>query len=348
MNNISSLESKIKGKGRFYSIAVHVAILLFAIFYHIPQHPDEERGKETYEVSLDMTEFRKIIPVSKPKPPRSDIPLQELNNEESSNSRRADDDEGVLRPKSESAPNEAEMNRNTPSHETTSPSTIDAPKTTIETPKQPDIKVPGPKVIPNNDEIISSNTDNTPSAPPSTKGSSSTTTTTKGSGTKASGSNQPGTSNTAGSTTGNSTTRPSTVDGSPGGTGKGKTGSGAGMSSGTDGDGGLGDRSDGTGIYDGSGNGVFGRKVIARDLQTIKSVVRGSGKAVVKVCINRAGNVTFAEIIQSETTFTDREGLKKFLQAAWTYKFQADLSAPKEQCGKLTFTVDNTVNNKLH
>jgi hypothetical protein len=68
---------------------------------------------------------------------------------------------------------------------------------------------------------------------------------------------------------------------------------------------------------------------------------------VTKICINRAGNVTFVELIPTETTIRDKNTLKLYLKAARGYKFQPDLTSPKEQCGKLSFKVDNSINNKL-
>lgn len=96
-----------------------------------------------------------------------------------------------------------------------------------------------------------------------------------------------------------------------------------------------------------SGDGVYGRKVIFRDLSARKAAVNTSGRVVTKVCINRAGTVTYVELIPSETTISDKPTVKAFIKASRGYKFQPDLSAPDIQCGKLKFTVDNSVNNKL-
>ncbi|MBP6235808.1 MAG: hypothetical protein KA270_13175 [Saprospiraceae bacterium] len=99
--------------------------------------------------------------------------------------------------------------------------------------------------------------------------------------------------------------------------------------------------------YNMFGDGIFGRRVIYRDLSVVSNAVNGSGKVAIKVCINRAGLVTFVELINHETTERNRENLKLYMKAARTYKYQPDLTAPKEQCGKLTFIVENTINNKL-
>jgi hypothetical protein len=104
--------------------------------------------------------------------------------------------------------------------------------------------------------------------------------------------------------------------------------------------------SEGTGEYDGSGDGVYGRKIVYRDLSDTKAAISVSGKVVTKICINRDGNVTFVELIPSETTIADNKTLKLYLKAARGYKFQPDLKAPKEQCGKLSFKLDNSIKNK--
>ena len=114
-----------------------------------------------------------------------------------------------------------------------------------------------------------------------------------------------------------------------------------------DGDASAGNAGNSTGAYDGSGDGVFGRKIIYRDMSAAKSATTVSGKVSVKVCINRAGLVTYVELNNTETTIRDKQTLKNYLKAARGYKFQPDLTAPKEQCGKMSFNVDNTANNKL-
>ncbi len=147
---------------------------------------------------------------------------------------------------------------------------------------------------------------------------------------------------TVGSPTGTSNKPQSNTDGS--GQGKANSGTGRGSDSGPDVTSGVGNSSDGTGEYDGSGNGIFNRKVIYRNVSALP--MTKSGKVVVKTCINRMGSITFTEILP-ETTIKDRAILKKTLTAVKGYKYQPDPKAPKEQCGKLKFTVDNSVNNKL-
>jgi len=64
----------------------------------------------------------------------------------------------------------------------------------------------------------------------------------------------------------------------------------------------------------------------------------------VKICINRYGNVLTAYIIEEETTVTDRNILKKVLALVKKYKFEKDMTAPKEQCGKTKIVVNDKRN----
>lgn len=95
--------------------------------------------------------------------------------------------------------------------------------------------------------------------------------------------------------------------------------------------------------FDDSGKGVFGRKVIKRGI--VKQIINQSGTIASKVCINKYGIVTYVALIPEETTIKDREILKLFMKAASGYKYEPDLNAPKEQCGKLKFIVESSTNS---
>nr|HRD09142.1 hypothetical protein [Saprospiraceae bacterium] len=183
-----------------------------------------------------------------------------------------------------------------------SPVRIDESPIEIENPSKEEVPVPKPKTEPSK-----------PTSTPSKSGAG-----------------------TVGSPTGTSNRPQSNTDGN--GQGKSNTGTGRGSDSGPDVTSGVGNSSDGTGEYDGSGNGIFKRKVIYRNVSALPMTT--SGKVVIKTCINRMGAVTFTEIINAETTIKDRAILKKTLSAAKGYKYQPDPKAPKEQCGKLTVTLD--------
>jgi outer membrane biosynthesis protein TonB len=314
MVNQFTFERENHNKGMRISVILHALLLLIAFFYFLPQLDKEaSEDKPPYAVKVDFS-F-----------------------EESSMSKFAHEDVGAKRPKAEAAQQ----------IEATKPQELDVPK--------PEIKVPTPVMTPTPAEPVISKTvedeapvkvtevkteapkaepvKETPKSEPVKETPKETATT------------KPTTTTTTGS--GTSTTKPSTTDGKDGGTGKGDSGTGAGSSKGDDGDSGLGNASDGTGAYDGSGDGIFGRKVIYRDLAAAKAAMSVSGVVAIKVCVNRAGIVTFTEPIFAETTIKDKTIIKKYMSAAKNYKFAPNLSAPKEECGKLTFKPDNTINNKV-
>lgn len=324
-----AVEKRNQNKGVRISIILHLLILLIAFFYYLPEVDLAElEDKPPYAVKVDFT-FQ-----------------------ESSLSKFAHDDEGAQRAKSESAPTQEEVKEEQPEtpaeevkpveEEVVKPEEIEVTKPQVINVTRPQIKLPAPVYKPTDDVVIAKNpADEAPVkvSEPSKRAEPTPQ--------KAGGASGGAPSKTSGSTTGSSTTPPSTVNGSTAGTGKGNTGTGAGRDSGNDGDAGMGNTSDGTGEYDGSGDGVFGRKIVFRDLSATKAAINVSGRVVTKICINRAGIVTYTELIPAETTVRDKKTLKLYLKAARGYKFQPDLKAPKEQCGKLSFKVDNTVNNQV-
>jgi outer membrane biosynthesis protein TonB len=314
MINQLAFERENRNKGLRISIILHALLLLIAFFYFLPEVDREAlEDKPPYAVKVDFS-FQ-----------------------ESSMSKFAHEDVGVKRPKAEAVQQ----------IEATKPQELEVQK--------PEIKVPTPVFTPTPEPVISKTVEEeapvkvadvktvepakpepvkeTPKPEPVKEPAKTTSTST------------PSTTSTSGS--GTSATKPSTVEGKEGGTGKGDTGTGAGSSKGDDGDSGLGNSSDGTGAYDGSGDGIFGRKVIYRDVAAAKAAVNMSGTVAIKVCVNRAGIVTYGEIIPGETTIKDKATLKKFMAAARNYKFAPNLNAPKEECGKLIFKTDNSINNKL-
>ncbi|MBC7885356.1 MAG: hypothetical protein H7X99_07765 [Saprospiraceae bacterium] len=319
MSNTVVFEKENKNKGMRISFVIHLLILLIAFFYYLPQVKSELlEDKPPYAVKVDFT-F-----------------------EESSMSKFAHEDEGVQRAKAEAAPQEEETKKEEESKpeeiKTTQPQVIDVPK--------PDIKMPTP-VMTAPEPIETSTPAEEAPVKVVEKPKVITPVPVKTEPTKTGSTSNPTKTTSTGSTTGTSPNKPSTVDGKEGGTGKGDSGTGAGRDKGNDGDAGAGNASDGTGEYDGSGDGVFGRKIIYRDLNAVNKAVTVSGKVSVKVCINRAGIVTYVELNNNETSIRDKEMLRRYLKAARGYKFQPDLFAPKEQCGKLNFTIDNSINNKL-
>ena len=123
-------------------------------------------------------------------------------------------------------------------------------------------------------------------------------------------------------------------------------GTGAGADkSGNDGDSGSGTGGAGKGQYDGTGNGIFGRKVIKRNIKGVLNAGfenQANKKIVAKVCIARSGKVSYAEIVESETTaIMDSRKLKAVLSGIYGYEYEPKRNAPEQECGKLTITLTN-------
>ncbi len=313
------IETRNRRKGKRISFIIHALLLLIAFLYAFPVF--NEPDPPIYSVSVAI-EFK-----------------------ESSLSEYAQADVGQTRPKAdpikaiepsevqeiEVEKPEIELPDPTPVEETTPPITTDAvqedsPVEAVEDDMPIEDPEPDPIPVPEKPKPVvkkpTKPVTKSPSKPNATKGSKDG---------KVDGKDDKG--------------KPNILDtGKDGGTGKGNKGTGSGNSKGNDDDSGLGDGGAGTGEYDGSGDGIFGRKVIYRNTSGLD--MSKSGIVSVKTCINRAGRVNFVELLDDETTIRDKSILKKTLKAARGYKFEPDLSAPKEQCGKLIFRLDiNTFNS---
>lgn len=94
---------------------------------------------------------------------------------------------------------------------------------------------------------------------------------------------------------------------------------------------------DGKGLQwgDFAGDGLFNRKVIER--ANVAQIAVVQGKAVVNLCVNRAGTVVYAKFDAAHSTIRDKGVLAQAEDYAKRYIFEQDMSAPKEQCGRLTF-----------
>lgn len=332
-----TLEREHKRKSTKITIAVHAILLLIAFFYTCKH---EKAADNQFAVAIN---FEEIIPP----PPEK---LEDFT--ESSNSNKAAADEGAAR-KDADKPEPIEKVEQTP----------------LET-KQPEIKTPKPTPTPPTptEPIISETVEEVESdvaavedaidveevdmepvpdpapapdpipdpepAPPKTKQSTKDRIGSILDKFKKGGSN--------------SDEKPKgdpSRSGGKDGTGKGEKGDGPGASKGDDGDEGQGTGGPGTGKYDGSGRGVFGRKVIHRNFKDILAVnfENQEGKKIVaKICINKSGHVVFAELLDFETTAIIPSGKEKqVLKGFYGYRYEADKSAPQEQCGKLTFIIEN-------
>ena len=133
---------------------------------------------------------------------------------------------------------------------------------------------------------------------------------------------------------GTNSSPPSNKDGS--GTGQGKTGTGTGKDkTGDDASSGVGTGGPGTGIFDGTGDGIFGRQPVSGKIHP--DLMKQNGRITMKVCINRRGKSTYVEIMDKETTISDKRLQGLALDNMSQYLWEEDYSAAKEQCGKYTF-----------
>lgn len=153
-----------------------------------------------------------------------------------------------------------------------------------------------------------------------------------------------GTVKTTGSGSGNNTS--SNRDGT--GSGQRKTGSGNGNDkSGNDdssgkgtGGGGIG-TTPGTGVFDGSGKGIFSRQPIKKPaISELK--LDQSGRIKFKICIDRKGRSTFVDFVSNGSTIKDKKAVKLAIDYVGRFVWEEDYNAQKEQCGVYTLIIDNS------
>lgn len=94
----------------------------------------------------------------------------------------------------------------------------------------------------------------------------------------------------------------------------------------------------GDGFGESAGSGIFNRKVIYR--ADVKKITRLSGKIVVELCINKDGRVVFAKPDTEASTIKDFDVIRKAVDLTTKYKFARDSSAPRKQCGKMTYVFE--------
>ncbi len=337
-------------KGFTASVVLHLVLLLMAFFYHYKADltPPDPPLEKTYEIDIDIPEVKvrrkSNPPVVEKMPPPAD------ENAETSNSTKANADAGESRPlnpveqkveKSDPKPPAAPVEtKPTPP----APKTTPAPAPSRPTPPAPTPPAPtsrpttqAPVVTKTSDANVEAPTKETPPSRPAPSTSPSTST-------KPSGGSAPSTptkpketgTGTVGSPTGTGNKPQSQTDGD--GRGKSDAGTGLGNGKGSDVTSGTGNKSDGTGEFDGNGsNSIFGRKVVKMNYRNMPLSV--SGVINLKVCIDKAGSITFLEIMPG-TTISDKKILRQALSAfRQDYIYAADPSATKEQCGKHKLTL---------
>ncbi len=320
MNIHNQQDKEIQQKKMKTSLGIHLGVLALAFFLGCPQNQAEEKE---YEIAVN---FQQI----------------DFTFDKASNSTKSESTEGAKREKQEAIPEvpkpeikEVEV----PTPEVKQPEVVKTPpkpttpiisETTIEEPEpevvaveeEVEIDEPEPEVVPEKVKPAPKRVDQ-PSKPKPTTSKS----TSKSSET---------------STTDTGT--PSKTDGTKEGTGKGSTGTGKGKDSkGDDGDSGIGTGGSGEGEYDDSGNGVFGRRVIYRNIKAVLDVGfdnQKGKKIVAKFCVARPGNVTYVEISDETTAIITRSKMKSVMDALYGYKVEPDFKAPREQCGKITISLD--------
>jgi len=83
------------------------------------------------------------------------------------------------------------------------------------------------------------------------------------------------------------------------------------------------------------GDGIITRRIIYRE--DIGKIAKVNGKVVLNVCIDRQGKVEYVAYDAAKTTITDKTIIKQATEIASRYKFEAKYTAPKKECGQLTF-----------
>ncbi|MDG1434424.1 MAG: hypothetical protein P8Q41_10460 [Saprospiraceae bacterium] len=86
------------------------------------------------------------------------------------------------------------------------------------------------------------------------------------------------------------------------------------------------------------GSGIFNRKVTYR--ADVKKITRLSGIIVVELCINQRGQVVYAKPDTNASTIKNFAVVRKAVDLTTKYKFARDYSAPKKQCGKMTYVFE--------
>lgn len=83
------------------------------------------------------------------------------------------------------------------------------------------------------------------------------------------------------------------------------------------------------------GDGIITRRVVHRE--NITQIAKVNGKVVLNVCIDRPGRVVYVAYNEALSTITDSDIIKRASHLAAQYRYEANYSAPKKECGLLTF-----------
>ena len=85
----------------------------------------------------------------------------------------------------------------------------------------------------------------------------------------------------------------------------------------------------------GSGANITGRSTVERPAPPKNPGYKGT--VVVKICIDKNGNVKTAEATQGGATSTDSAAIALAVKNAKQWKFNTDRNAPEKQCGSITY-----------
>ena len=83
------------------------------------------------------------------------------------------------------------------------------------------------------------------------------------------------------------------------------------------------------------GDGIITRKIIYHE--NIGRIAKENGRIVLNICINRQGRVEYVAYDATKTTITDKEIIKQASEIASRYRYEENYSAPRRECGQLTF-----------
>ncbi len=321
MNNLSKLEQDNKKKGRRISIAIHAILLLLAFFITIDGIP--AKVDPMYEVAVNFSmepssnSTKSRSTSGKERPRVKDVTEIEQHQNKKVEVEVPTPTKVVVKttPKATPTPTDPIVSEVVDEDETDVVAVEEEEDIEIEDPEEdvvPDPKPSKPKI-----DHVFKNTKKSDKSP-----------------SKSGGGKKTGKSNKDSDASNNKNGK---------GTGKGDKGTGKGSDkSGNDNDSGRGTGGVGSGEYDGSGDGIFGRKVVY--VNRNYGNINLKGTMSIRVCINRAGNVLTCSIIEDETTVTDRNTLRKVLKLVKKYKFERKQDAPKEQCGKTRIVVEDKRN----
>jgi len=98
----------------------------------------------------------------------------------------------------------------------------------------------------------------------------------------------------------------------------------------------------GSSRFDDSGEGIFGRKVVHRNIGEVLKLTKSldNAKIVSKICIDREGKISSVQLSSESSTIANQELLTRFKKALFGYRFQPNSKAYIEECGLMIFNFE--------